>query len=189
MAGLSSGEQNEWSGEKFLKRCLGSWHGAQNKGWHFPTFHCAVIGCKDFFLYPQGWSVPSRRETKVRGHDTIPPRSGARTYRGTASHNVLQGHCVSLGVGGGRALSLGNPLNSQSRLFYCDPLKKDRWTTMLSRPVAGRDLVQYLFLTPSLAAPVRISFSLVHSVSGETEKGMSGVGWERLDLQGVTGSH
>lgn len=47
---------------------------------------------------------------------------------------------------------------------------------------------KYLFLTPWVAAPVRIFFFLIRSV-WRSEKGMSGVDWKPLDLQGVTGSH
>ena len=98
----------------------------QNKGWHFPTFHSAVTGCKDFFLYPQGQPVPSRNETKIRvNDDTILPGGRARTYRGTESQFVIQGHWT-VGLWAERnALSLGDPLGLQSLLSYWDTLKPD----------------------------------------------------------------
>lgn len=82
--------QDEWSGEQFLQRRLGSWHGAQNKGWHFPTFHCAVMGCEEFFfLFGTSLFLVEERQ---RVGDTPPQRSGPRAMSFRVTELLVFGH-------------------------------------------------------------------------------------------------
>lgn len=161
--------QGGCTGKHFIQRSLGSWHGAQNKGWHFPSFHHAVMGCREFFFTP-GASLCLVGERQGVG-DTTPPRSGARAYRDSESLPAIRGalNCWSLCPREIDCLGvtlLTFRVTSSMEIKPVEPhahcsLHRDIFPSVLGSSGGqwqAEAWFKYLFLTPCLAAPVRIFF-------------------------------